>query len=159
MMNLKSFMKKVGVTKKEYVLKWLEENLIPGVVWDDELETAMFPDSARRPYRSRWLRADSNADAIRAHIVKACIDRQHILHTSCYMSRDEFRKMITELEKAGLLSIRIEDGVEYYDSTIQSGQFLNKSLREVRRFVAEMVSAVSEGAAKGGVSAALEHVS
>ena len=159
MLDFYGFKEKVGVTKNEYVQEWLDNNLIPGAVKGDKITDAKFLDSSRRPYRSRWLKADTDADKVRAHIVKACINRQHITKETCHASKGEFDGFIAELEKADLLRIRIEDGIEYYDSTLKSSAYANRSLNEIKSFVIEALKAVSEGAAKGATAAILEKVS
>ena len=137
----------------------MDNNLIPGAVKGDKITDAKFLDSSRRPYRSRWLKSDTDADKVRAHIVKACINRQHITKETCHASKGEFDGFIAELEKADLLRIRIEDGIEYYDSTLKSSAYANRSLNEIKSFVIEALKAVSEGAAKGATAAILEKVS
>lgn len=159
MLDFYGFKEKVGVTKNEYVQEWLDNNLIPGAVKGDKITDAKFLDSSRRPYRSRWLKADTDADKVRAHIVKACINRQHITKETCHASKGEFDGFIAELEKADLLRIRIEDGIEYYDSTLKSSAYANRSLNEIKSFVIEALKAVSEGAAKGATAAILEKAS
>lgn len=159
MLDFYGFKEKVGVTKNEYVQEWLDNNLIPGAVKGDKITDAKFLDSSRRPYRSRWLKADTDADKVRAHIVKACINRQHITKETCHASKGEFDGFIAELEKADLLRIRIEDGIEYYDSTLKSTAYANRSLNEIKSFVIEALKAVSEGAAKGATAAILEKAS
>lgn len=159
MLDFYGFKEKVGVTKNEYVQEWLDNNLIPGAVKGDKITDAKFLDSSRRPYRSRWLKSDTDADKVRAHIVKACINRQHITKETCHASKGEFDGFIAELEKADLLRIRIEDGIEYYDSTLKSSAYANRSLNEIKSFVIEALKAVSEGAAKGATAAILEKVS
>ena len=159
MLDFYGFKEKVGVTKNEYVQEWLDNNLIPGAVKGDKITDAKFLDSSRRPYRSRWLKADTDADKVRAHIVKACINRQHITKETCHASKGEFDGFIAELEKADLLRIRIEDGIEYYDSTLKSSAYANRSLNEIKSYVIEALKAVSEGAAKGATAAILEKVS
>ena len=159
MLDFYGFKEKVGVTKNEYVQEWLDNNLIPGAVKGDKITDAKFLDSSRRPYRSRWLKTDTDADKVRAHIVKACINRQHITKETCHASKGEFDGFIAELEKADLLRIRIEDGIEYYDSTLKSSAYANRSLNEIKSFVIEALKAVSEGAAKGATAAILEKVS
>ena len=159
MLDFYGFKEKVGVTKNEYVQEWLDNNLIPGAVKGDKITDAKFLDSSRRPYRSRWLKSDTDADKVRAHIVKACINRQHITKETCHASKGEFDGFIAELEKADLLRIRIEDGIEHYDSTLNSGAYANRSLNEIKSFVIEALKAVSEGAAKGATAAILEKVS
>ena len=159
MLDFYGFKEKVGVTKNEYVQEWLDNNLIPGAVKGDKITDAKFLDSSRRPYRSRWLKSDTDADKVRAHIVKACINRQHITKETCHASKGEFDGFIAELEKADLLRIRIEDGIEYYDSTLKSSAYANRSLNEIKSFVIEALKAVSEGAAKGATAAILEKAS
>ena len=159
MLDFYGFKEKVGVTKNEYVQEWLDNNLLPGAVKGDKITDAKFLDSSRRPYRSRWLKSDTDADKVRAHIVKACINRQHITKETCHASKGEFDGFIAELEKADLLRIRIEDGIEYYDSTLKSSAYANRSLNEIKSFVIEALKAVSEGAAKGATAAILEKVS
>ena len=159
MLDFYGFKEKVGVTKNEYVQEWLDNNLIPGAVKGDKITDAKFLDSSRRPYRSRWLKSDTDADKVRAHIVKACINRKHITKETCHASKGEFDGFIAELEKADLLRIRIEDGIEYYDSTLKSSAYANRSLNEIKSFVIEALKAVSEGAAKGATAAILEKVS
>ena len=89
-MNMKEYMKKVGVTKAKYVEQWIERDLIPGIIRGESLSDTVFPDSARRPYCEGSLKPELSADKIRAHIVKACIQRRHITKDTCYASQGEF---------------------------------------------------------------------
>ncbi len=154
MLNLQAYMKKAGVTKKHYVAQWLEEDLIPGVIRGQRLEDTLFPEAARRPYRSRWLRPVSTADEVRSHIIKACLTKHHISHKTCYMSAEEFDAMVAELVGLGLVRIRVEDGITYYDSTANSGDYRDRNLREIREFLIDAM----ESAAKGITEAMLEAV-
>lgn len=121
MIDIKTYMKNVNVTKTKYVYEWIEKGLIPGVVKGNNGEL-LFPESARRPYRSR-CKPNSDAKSIRGAIVKACIKRQQITPQTFYMSKGEFDKMIHELEDADLISEREEDGVLYYDSTPKCDEY------------------------------------
>lgn len=49
MQNMKEYMRRNGVSKKKYVLKWIQEDKIPGVMKDSATGEHVFPDSARRP--------------------------------------------------------------------------------------------------------------
>ena len=147
------------MTRKQYVREWLEADLIPGVIPGETLEDTRFPDSARRPYRSGSLRAGLDADTLRAHIVKACIQRRHISHKQCCMSKSEFDALIADLVSAGLVRVRVEDGIEYYDSTGEASERENKALKDVRSFVIDALEALSRGTVKAVASALLEKAS
>lgn len=107
MMSLQEYMRKVGVTKTKYVERWIERNLIPGIEQGESLADTQFPDSARRPYCEGSLKPELSADKIRAHIVKACIQRRHITKDTCYASQGEFDGYICDLERAGLITKRL----------------------------------------------------
>lgn len=152
MMSLQEYMRKVGVTKTKYVERWIERNLIPGIEQGESLADTQFPDSARRPYCEGSLKPELSADKIRAHIVKACIQRRHITKDTCYASQGEFDSYICDLERAGLITKRLEDGIVYYDSTLRSDTYTGKSLQVIRQFVCDAI----EAATKGATSAMLE---
>ena len=61
-MNMKEYMKKVGVTKAKYVEQWIERDLIPGIIRGESLSDTVFPDSARRPYCEGSLKPELSAD-------------------------------------------------------------------------------------------------
>lgn len=155
MLSLNEFKKRVGITKNKYVQEWLDNNLIPGVITGEKITDAQFPESARRPYRNRWLKAGMDANTIRTHIIKACIKRQLISKEACFASKSEFAGFIADLEAAGLLRIRIDDGIKYYDSTLKSDEYIGRSMKELRVFVLEALKAVAEGTAKGAVEGAI----
>ena len=48
MMNMREYMKKVGVTKAKYVERWIEQDLIPGIIKGEPLSDTKFQNSARR---------------------------------------------------------------------------------------------------------------
>ena len=152
MMDLKEFMKKVDVTKPRYVQRWIDCDLIPGIIKGDTLDKTQFPDSARRPYFSHALKPNLSADKIRAHIVKACIERKHITKETCFASSGEFNGFICDLENAGLIHRRIEDGITYFDSTSKSDMCQKKNLNAIKDFILDAIKASSEGLGKGAVS-------
>ena len=152
MMDMREYVIKVGVTKAKYVEQWIERDLIPGIIRGESLSDTVFPDSARRPYCEGSLKPELSADKIRAHIVKACIQRRHITKDTCYASQGEFDGYICDLEQAGLITKRLEDGIMYYDSTLKSDTYTGKSLQVMRQFVCDAI----EAATKGATSAMLE---
>lgn len=135
MMNYLEYMKKVGVTKRKYVERWIAQDLIPGVVKGNSFADTQFPNSARRPYCCRYLKPGLSAYKIRAHIVKACILRRHITKDICYASEEEFNGYIRDLKNAGLISERIEDGIIYYDSTLKSDTYTSPKLANIEKIV------------------------
>ena len=153
MMNLMQYMEKTGVTKSKYVKEWIKKNLIPGV--NSEGNEYSFPDSARRPYCDGHLKAGLSAEKIRAHIIKATLARQHITASACYMSNGEFQAMISDLVDAGLVRIRIEDDITYYDSTQKSEEYTNRSLREIGKYVQECMGIIAKNAAEGATKAVM----
>lgn len=157
MIDLNSFMKKVGVTKKSYVRDWISDDLIPGVMKAPDIESTMFPASARRPYKERnKLRATSNSPAIRTHIVKAALNRTHITKEMCHLTTGEFEGFIDELIEAELIRRRVEDDITYYDSTIKSNICKEKSFNNLRKFILEALEVSSKGAAEGFTKAILD---
>lgn len=108
MISLKEYMDNTGVTKVKYVERWLENGWIPGVIKGNKVSETLFPDSARRPYSSRWLKPGINADKLRVHIVKACLSRRHISKELCFASAREFEVLVSELEQAGLIRRSVE---------------------------------------------------
>lgn len=150
-MNYKEYMSRVGVSKRIYIEKWLENDLIPGVTGKENIETAFFPESARRPYADKWLTANTDANKIRAHVVKAAIQRRHISARQCFMSDMEFSNMIKELVDADLIRIRVEDEIEYYDSTLKSKELEDIHLDVVRKFVLDAIEAATKGAASAAI--------
>lgn len=90
MLNMKEYMKKIGVTKAKYVEEWIKRDLIPGI------------------------------------------------------TKGEFESYIRDLEGAGLISVRIEDGIVYYDSTLKSDAYSGWNLGEIMRFVCTALELTSK---------------
>lgn len=146
-MTIEKFMKKTGVTKKQYVLEWLEAGLIPGArlvdgVWD-------IPDSARRPYRSR-CKAGAPSKVICAAMVNACLKRQHIMvATFPQLCQSEFDGYIAQLAAKELIALRQADGITYYDSTVKSRAMEGEGWLKVQKFVVQCLGQVAERTACG----------
>lgn len=142
MLSIKEYMKNVNVTKKKYVLNWINQGLIPGVQKTED-GTYMFPDSARRPYSPRYKRkAIPDAKTIRASIVNACIKRYYISASIFHLSESEFNSYITDLIKVGLINRREDDGIVYYDSTAESDKLKGSGVKEIAKKVHEYIVAV-----------------
>lgn len=140
MLSMKEFMKKVNISKKRYVLDWIEKDLIPGVQRANNDEY-LFPESARRPYIARCSNKAS-AKTIRASIVNACIKRRHISPSTYNLSDSEFESCINDLISCGLIVRREEDGIIYYDSTSKSDAYSNCDIKVIGQKVQELLAVV-----------------
>mgnify|MGYP000970672116 CR=1 FL=1 len=156
MITLKEYMTQVGVTKPKYVQQWIDLDLIPGITRGDSLKDTLFPESARRPYCERWLNPGLHADRIRAHIVKACLQRRHITNRTFFISEGEFNGYIRELEEAELIRTREEDGIVYYDSTTKSNPYREKGVEEIRKFIIDVMETIARGFTRGATEAIIE---
>ena len=154
MMDIEAYKAKCGISSSRYVKGWLKEDLIPGVRSGPSLEDFYFPDSARRPYRYRGkIKPATDATSIRAHIVNACIRREHITKEMCFATQGEFNRMIEDLTTCGLISVRVEDNITYYDSTSRSDLYEGKKFSAIKKFVLDALEAVSKGIAEGSLNA------
>ena len=154
-MNIKEYMKKVNVTKKSTVIKWLNNNLIPGVRFDNITKEWYFPASARRPYNPRH-KPNTSATVIRASIVNACIKRQYISNDIYNMSIGEFNSFINQLIQARLIMQRIEDNIVYYDSTFKADEFYGKSFYNIKKFVIKCLGEVAKQTSCGMIKGICE---
>lgn len=154
MIDIEAYKAKCGISSNRYVEGWLKEDLILGARSGPSLEDYCFPDSARRPYRYRGkIKPTTDATSIRAHIVNACIRREHITKEMCFATQGEFNRMIEDLANCGLISVRVEDGITYYDSTSESDLYEGKKLSIIRKFVLDALEAISKGVTEGGLNA------
>ena len=141
MLSVEEFAKKVGVSE-DTVLKWIKKELIPGTVPDEETGKMLIPNSARRPYFPRCMKKAA-ADTIRASIINACIKRRHVSEKTYNMNKGEFEKIIENLEKADLITRRVEDGITYYDSTPKSDEYKGKNTRDICKLLVELLGTLA----------------
>ena len=129
--------------KEKTVDKWLNDGLIPGAFKDESGEW-FIPNSARVPYVK--ARAKTK-DSIFVSIVNASYQGFHVMAKLYGISDKEFDGYITQLVSAGLIIIRKEDGVLYYDKTLDSKEFLDKNNKTsyVKNFVLDAIEKVSKG--------------
>ena len=153
MMDIEAYKAKCGISSSRYIEGWLKEDLIPGVRSGPSLEDYFFPDSARRPYRYRGkIKPTTDATSIRAHIVNACIRREHITKEMCFATQGEFNSMIEDLTTCGLISVRVEDNITYYDSTSRSDLYEGKKFSAIKKFVLDALEAIAKGVTEGGLN-------
>lgn len=155
MITMEAYMKNIGVKNKSTVEKWVEAGLIPGVQTDQKTNELLFPDSARKPFSPR-VNEKSDANAIYASMVCACINRRHISpQIYPFLSKGEFYNMIDELVEVRLISRRMEDGIEYYDATTQSSEYKNRKTKEIQKFVKECLEVVTKASVKAVMEVAM----
>lgn len=153
-MDCREFMAREGVRKRSTIMAWLDKELIPGAVYNEETEQWEFAESSRRPHTVR-LKAKADANKIRASMVYACVKRHHINASMYHMSQSEFDAFVADLEEAGLIKVRREGVWVYYDSTLKSESYRGKSFSQLERLIKACLSVTAEAAAKGAVTAYL----
>lgn len=141
-MTIDIFMNNYGIKKKETVIKWVLEDLIPG----SDLVNDFVPDSARPPYTKARVK---NADSIYCSIVAASKKRYHVLPKIYKICDDEFNGYINRLVEANLISIRVTDNITYYDTPLTEKQCN-------RKFILEMIATCSKGISEGATTAMIK---
>ena len=144
-MTIDTFKYNYGIKKKETVIKWILENLIPGA----DLGADYVPDSARPPYTKARAK---DADSIYCSIVTASRKRYHVLPKIYKICDDEFNGYINRLAEANLISIRVTDNITYYDTTL-TAQNCN------RKFILEAIEVCAKGISEGVITAVLQQAS
>lgn len=141
-MNIPDFISKVGV-KEKTVDKWLNAELIPGAFRDKNGEW-FIPNSAKAPYVKARAKAK---ESIFISIVSASHQGFHVIPKLYGKTDTEFLGYINQLVAAGLITLRTEDGITYYDETIASKNFLdvNSKTRSIRIFILDSIERVSKG--------------
>lgn len=130
-MTIKEFMNNNGLKNRSTVEKWINDELIPNA----SIENDYIPNSARAPYTKARAK---KAESIYRSILKACRERKHVLPKIYKMSSEEFNQYINQLENAGLINRRTEDGVEYYDVSLYALKLkeeeMNKKITTISNF-------------------------
>ena len=144
-MTIDTFMSNYGIKKKETVIKWIVEDLIPGA----DLASDYVPNSARPPYTKARVK---DADSIYCSIVAASRKRYHVLPKIYKICDDEFNGYINRLVEANLISIRVTDNITYYDTPLTAKKCN-------RKFILEAIEACSRGISEGATTAMLKQAS
>ncbi len=135
-MTIKEFMKNNGLKHRSTVEKWINDELIPNA----SIENDYIPNSARIPYTKARAK---KAESIYRSILKACRERKHVLPKIYKMSLEEFNQYINQLENVGLISRRIEDGVEYYDISLYALKLKEEEINKKITTISNLAVAVS----------------
>ena len=144
-MTIDVFMKNNNIKKKETVIKWIIEGLIPG----GDLANNYVPDSARVPFTQARAKG---AKSIYCSIIKATSKQRHVLPQLYNICLDEFNGYIDRLEAAGLIVKRETEGVMYYDLPLNKPKY-------TRKFIIDAIEACSKGITQGLTAAVLDKAS
>lgn len=134
-MTIKEFAERNKIKKKETVIKWITDGLIPGA----NLCEDFVPNSARIPYTKARAK---NSKAIYVSIVKATEKRYHVTADIYNLSEDEFNGYINRLIEAGLIAERVTDGIRYYDLPLPDKSYTKK-------FIIDTIEALARGVSYG----------
>lgn len=141
-MTIEEFMSNNNIKKRQTVIGWIEKGYIPRA----EIDKNFIPDSARVPYTKARART---AKGIYNSIVQATNKREHVMAKLYNLSEDEFNGYIERLIAADLIVKRVNDGITYYDATLQGASYNeNQILNAVGKFVIKTVSAATYEMAK-----------
>ena len=103
--------------------------------------------------------ADLSGDHIllglgRLELLAECIETLVVFGlVLCDRTQGEFNSMIEDLTTCGLISVRVEDNITYYDSTSRSDLYEGKKFSAIKKFVLDALEAVSKGIAEGSLNA------
>lgn len=150
-MTITVFMNNFDIKHKALVIGWIEQGLIPGAVQHSETYEWIIPDPARPPYTKARAK---NTNAIYKSIVKACIQRKHVMPVLYNISKTEFQTYIEQLDKAEIIEIAKENGISYYYATPTSEAFLKSN--NPAKFIETSISKIVEAASKGATSALIQ---
>lgn len=150
-MTIDDFMNNFNLKSKKQVIKWIENDLIPGTEKDPQTSEYFIPECARPPYTQARAKT---ATAIYKSMVSACIKRRGICAKLYHISDAEFSKYVNDLSEYGYIDIKTYNGIPCYYATLKSQDFM--SSKPPIKFMQSCVSVVSEAIAKGTVSAFLE---
>lgn len=152
-MTIEDFMNNFGLKRRKQVLKWIENDLIPGVVKDSQTFEYIIPECARPPYTQ--ARATTTT-AIYKSIVSACIKRKGICAKLYHISDTEFSKYIEDLSESGYIDIKMYNGIPCYYANLKSQDFV--SSKSPLELLQSCIAVASEAAVKGATSAAFEKI-
>ena len=151
-MTIPEFIKAFGLASESLVLKWIEDELIPGATKDSQTQKYSIPECALPPYTKARAKT---TDAICKSIVKGCMNRRYVSAKLYKISEIEFQEYIRQLAQANIISIVEENGIPYYYATLKSHEFMKS--KNPSKFIQECLSTIAEATVKGAVSALFQN--
>lgn len=139
-MTIKEFAKRCGVTVAT-AKQWIKKGYIP----EANLEEDYVPNSAKSPYTVARAKIKFPRSIFHS-IIKATLDGKHVLPSLYGMSEEEFDGYIEQLSEAGLIRIRVTDGITYYDPTLEAAQKSQEDFKKTIIMLVEALTKVGAGA-------------
>lgn len=131
-MTIEKFMQHNKIKRRETVVKWIKNDLIPGANLTDDY----IPNSARVPYTKARAK---NVQGIYVSIFNASNRQKHVLPKIYGICQEEFDNYIDEMVNANLIKRRITDGITYYDVRLFAET-------PSRKFILDALKATTQGA-------------
>lgn len=132
--------------KRKTVIKWIEQEYIPGA----NIENNYIPNRALPPYSEARARTSK---AIYKSILDAVRKRRYVLPKLYNITQEEFDVYIEQLEKEGLIEVKVFDNIEYYYATYKlihsDEEDLKKTIRNILRIAVTAIPTISTIAAHG----------
>lgn len=122
-MTIKEFSEREHVSVAT-VRKWVRNGWIPGA----RIEDSFVPNSARKPYTGARARTTKS---IYKSILTAINERLQIFPWCYHITDAEFNQYINSLINNGVIQIRIEDGITYYDLAYQERKLSAKDITAI----------------------------
>lgn len=139
-MTLNEFAENNDVSAKT-VNEWLNKDYIPGSYFNNENNEWVIPNSARPPYTKARAKAKQS---IYQSIVKAAVKRNHVFPKLYKITQSEFDSYIEILVNANYIKLRVEDGLTYYDETLNSMEFLSSNLKRISELISTQTEAITK---------------
>lgn len=125
-MTIEEFMKEHNLKHKSTVIKWLNNDYIPGATKQGNVW--IIPNSARIPYTKHNIKSNATMESIWNSITKGCNRRQHVSAKIYKLPEDDFNYCIDLLTQNGYINSVVKDGITYYNITEKYIHNLNKPI-------------------------------
>ena len=152
-LNRQDFFNRFGKVSDTKFDEWIRKGFLPGVTPTEDGSDWYIPERTWPPYTR--VRAKT-ANAIYTSIVRGCLLRRRPVAAIYKCSQPEFDTYISTLEKVGLISVVVDDGINYYYATPKSEEYANRSKKELENFIKSCLSTIVEAGAKGVTEAVIK---
>ena len=146
-MTIDEFMKLYNIKNAGKVEKWIEEGLLPGTYKNNKNEWIL-SKYAHPPYTESRAK---KASAIYKSIVNGCNKRKGICAQLFHLTEEEFEIYIYNLKKAGLITVKKDQGYKFYFATPISESYLNNQTglkKIIRTIMTDTIDALASGTVK-----------
>lgn len=148
-MTLDDFAAKCG-KRKDTVSSWLKKGYVPGAYFIEATSSWYIPDGARVPYMKR--KPKNGGAKMYKSIVKAVSEGYGVCAELYNITHQRFEVYMNQLIVAGILTSYSEDDIKYYETTLETDNFLKMQGKPLRDFIVRLAEAGSRGATEGFVA-------